>query len=89
MMKVFMGGAIGTGVMTFMMCLVHPIIVGEPMDVAAKIGAMMGNNWALGMVIHLMMGAILVLMVYAMIFYEFLPDPVAVKGVFLSSIDFP
>jgi hypothetical protein len=45
---------------------------------------MMGDNWALGMVIHLMIGAIFVPMVYAMIIYKFLPGPVAVKGVLMG-----
>jgi hypothetical protein len=54
MKRVFMGGVAGTAVMTFMMYFVRPIIVGEPMDIAAKIGSMMGNNWALGMAVHLM-----------------------------------
>jgi len=43
MTKVFLGGAVGTAVMTFMMYFVRPIIVGEPMDIAAKIGSMMGG----------------------------------------------
>jgi hypothetical protein len=43
MTKVFIGGAVGTAVMTFMMCFVRPIIVGEAMDIADKVGAMMGE----------------------------------------------
>ena len=84
MMKVFMGGAVGTGVMTFMMCFVRPIIVGEPMGIAAKIGAMMGNNGALGMVIQLMIGAIFVLLVYAMIFMNFFLTQLPLKEFFIQ-----
>lgn len=81
MKKVFIGGVVGTAVMTFMMYKVRPIIVGEPMDIAAKIGAMMGDNWALGMAVHLMIGAVIVPIAYAMIFYKILPGPAVVKGV--------
>jgi len=81
MKRVFMGGVAGTAVMTFMMYFVRPIIVGEPMDIAAKIGSMMGNNWALGMAVHLMIGAVIVPIIYAMILYKILPGPTMVKGV--------
>ena len=81
MTKVFLGGAVGTAVMTFMMYFVRPIIVGEPMDIAAKIGSMMGDNWALGMAVHLMIGAVIVPVIYAVVFYKIFPGPAVVKGV--------
>ena len=81
MIRVFIGGAVGTAVMTFMMYFVRPVIVGEPMDIAAKIGSMMGDNWALGMAVHLMIGAIIVPIIYAMVLYKFLPGPAVVKGI--------
>lgn len=80
MTRVFAGGAIGTAVMTFMMYFVRPVIVGQPMDIAAKIGGMMGGSWALGMAMHLLIGAIIVPAVYAMVFYKFLPGPPVAKG---------
>jgi len=81
MIRIFIGGGVGTAVMTFMMYFVRPVIVGEPMDIAAKIGSMMGDNWALGMAVHLMIGAIIVPIIYAMVLYKFLPGPAVVKGI--------
>jgi hypothetical protein len=81
MTRVFVGGAVGTAVMTFMMYFVRPVIVGQPMDIAAKIGSMMGNNWALGMTVHLVIGAVIVPLIYAMVFYKFLPGPPVLKGI--------
>ena len=81
MIRVFIGGAVGTAVMTFMMYFVRPIIVGEPMDIAAKIGSMMGNSWGLGMATHLIIGIVIVPILYAVVFYKILPGPAVIKGV--------
>ena len=73
MKKIFVGGIFGTIVMTLMMYFVRPLIVGEPMDIAAKIGATMGNNWALGMAVHLFIGVVLIPLIYGEILYKILP----------------
>jgi hypothetical protein len=84
MVRVFLGGAVGTAVMTFMMYFVRPMIVGEPMDIAAKIGANMGDNWYLGMTVHVFIGVVLVPMIYAFVFYKIIPGPAVVKGILMG-----
>lgn len=81
MIRIFIGGGVGTAVMTFMMYFVRPVIVGEPMDIAAKIGSMIGGSWTLGMAVHLMIGIVIVPLIYAMVLYKFLPGQPIVKGV--------
>ncbi len=47
-----MGGFAATAVMTFMMYFVAPMMIGQPMDIAAMLGSMLGDSWALGMMAH-------------------------------------
>lgn len=66
--------------MTLMMYFVRPIIVGAPMDIAAKIGALVGENWALGMAIHFLIGSLLAPLIYAFVGYKLIPGPNILKG---------
>ncbi len=78
--KVFLGGLVGTAVMTLMMYFVAPMMLGAPMDIAAMLGSMMGGSWALGMMVHFMNGTVVFPLVYALVVGAFLPGPAAVKG---------
>jgi hypothetical protein len=60
MKKALLGGIVGTTMMTIMMYFVRPILVGAPMDIAAEIGSQMGENWWLGMALHVLIGAVIV-----------------------------
>ena len=44
MTRVFLGGAVGTASMAFMMCFVRLKIVDEPMSIAAKTGVMRSGS---------------------------------------------
>ena len=71
MTRVFLGGAFGTASMAFMMCFVRLKIVDEPMSIAAKIGTMKRGNWAMEMTVYLMISAVIVPIIYAMVFWKF------------------
>jgi hypothetical protein len=50
------------------MYFVRPKTVDEPMGIAAKTGAMKRGNWAMEMTVHLMIGAVIVPIIYAIVF---------------------
>ncbi len=54
-----MGGFAATAVMTFMMYFMAPMMNGQPMDIAAMLGSMLGDSWALGMMAHAVNGVLI------------------------------
>lgn len=80
MKKVFLGGLVGTAVMTFMMYFVRPKLVGAPMDIGAEIGSQLGGSWWLGMSVHVLIGVVVVPLLLANVLSKFLPGPPVVKG---------
>ena len=80
MLRFILGGAVGTTVMTLMMYFLRPIIVGAPMDIASEIGSQVGDNWWLGMGIHVAIGTIVVPLLLAFVLSKILPGPLIVKG---------
>lgn len=79
--KAILGGIAGTIVMTLMMQFVAPMMTGQPMDIAALIGGMMGGNYMIGMAIHIMMGVILFPLIYALVVFRFMPGTVMLRGI--------
>ena len=80
MKKIILGGVAGTAVMTMMMYKVAPMILGKPMDIASKLGSMLGDSWALGMMAHLLNGIIVFPLIYGLFLHKYLPGPNAIKG---------
>jgi len=78
--KAILGGLAGTAVLTMMMYLVAPMMLGHAMDIAAMLGSMMGNSWALGMAAHWMNGVLIFPLLYAFLMYKLLPGPPVVRG---------
>lgn len=68
------GGAAGTIVLTLMMMFVAPLMTGQPMDIAAMLGTMVGG-YTMGMLAHIMMGVI----VFPLL-YERLPGTPLLRG---------
>jgi uncharacterized membrane protein YagU involved in acid resistance len=75
-----LGGIAATIVMTLMAMFVAPMMTGMPMDIAAMIAGMMGAGYAIGMVIHLMMGIVIFPLLYVFVVYERLPGSPLVRG---------
>ncbi len=78
--KAILGGLVGTILMTLMMYFVAPMMMGRPMDIAAMLGSMMGNNWMLGMMAHLVNGIVIFPLIYVFLLYKFLPGAPWLKG---------
>jgi hypothetical protein len=79
--KALLGGAAGTAIITMMMYLVAPMMLGRSMDIAAMLGSMMGNSWSLGMIAHVMIGVVVFPLAYAFVIYRLLPGGPTVRGV--------
>jgi hypothetical protein len=77
--KAILGGIVGTVMMTLMM-------IGRPMDIAALIGGMMGDNYMIGMVMHIMMGVVLFPVVYVFVVFRFVPGPAPVRGIIWGAV---
>ncbi|HHS83088.1 MAG TPA: hypothetical protein ENJ68_06165 [Devosia sp.] len=73
------GGAAGTIVLTLMMMFVAPLMTGQPMDIAAMLGTMVGG-YTMGMLAHIMMGVIVFPLLYVFILYERLPGTPLIRG---------
>jgi uncharacterized membrane protein YagU involved in acid resistance len=78
--KTILGGIVGTLMMSLMMRFAAPIMVGQPMDIAAMLGNMMGNNYAMGMATHIMLGVLVFPLIYALLFFRLLPGVPLIKG---------
>ncbi|MDP3334297.1 MAG: hypothetical protein Q8S55_20270 [Methylococcaceae bacterium] len=78
--KTLSGGFAGTIAMTLMMQFAAPMMIGQPMDIAAMLGNMMGDNYAMGMAVHIMLGVLVFPLIYALILYRFLPGTPLIKG---------
>ncbi len=79
--KTLTGGVVATIAMTMMMMFVAPMMTGMPMDIAAMIGAMLGNSYALGMLMHIMLGVVVFPLVYTFVLFDKLPGSPLIKGV--------
>ena len=80
MRKAILGGFAATAVMTFMMYFVAPMMIGQPMDIAAMLGSMLGDSWALGMMAHAVNGVLIFPLIYVFVLYRFLPGAPWLKG---------
>lgn len=78
--KAILGGFVGTVVITVMMYFVAPMMLGQPMDMAAMLGGMLGGSWAMGMLAHLVAGMVIFPAIYAYFLYRVLPGEPWLKG---------
>jgi len=78
--KAILGGFVGTAVITLMMYLVAPIMVGAKMDIAGMLGSVLGDSWWAGLGMHFVNGTIIFPLIYAFVLYGVLPGSPALKG---------
>lgn len=83
--RVIGAGLLGTLVMTAVAVYVAPMMGIPPMNPADMLASKMGGMKALGWMAHLMIGVVLAV-IYARIFLDRLPGPVAVRGAVFSLI---
>ncbi len=79
--RAVLGGFVGTVAITMLMYLVAPMMMGQPMDIAAMLGSFVGGSWAGGMILHFLNGTIIFPLVYVYALYGVLPGGPTVKGV--------
>jgi len=84
--KTLVGGLIGTLMMSLMMNFAAPMMIGQPMDIAAMLGKMMGGVYEMGMATHIVLGVLVFPLVYAWLFFRFLPGAPLVKGLLFGTV---
>src|SRR5713101_10174829 len=72
------GGFVGTPAMTAAVYVLATLI-GVKMNIVDALATMLGG-WTMGMLIHVLNGAIIFPLAYAVFFYRLLPGPTSVKG---------
>ena len=81
------GGLVGTILLTLMMRFVAPMMTGQKMDVAGKLGDMTGMGPIAGMIMHFLVGSVVFGLIYAFVLFKFLPGAPWQKGL-LSGVIF-
>jgi uncharacterized membrane protein YagU involved in acid resistance len=84
--KAVAGGLVGTVLLTLMMRFVAPMMTGQKMDIAAKLGDMVGAGPVVGMVLHLLNGSVIFALVYVYVLYRLLPGAPWQKGLLTGVI---
>lgn len=84
--KAIAGGLVGTVLLTLMMRFVAPVMTGQKMDIAAKLGDMVGAGPVVGMVMHLLNGAVIFTLVYVYVLFRLLPGAPWQKGLLTGVI---
>jgi len=85
--KAIAGGFVGTVLLTLMMRFVAPAMTGQKMDIVGKLGDMTGGGPIVGMIMHFFVGSVIFGLVYAFLFFRFLPGAPWQKGL-LSGVLF-
>lgn len=79
--RAMLGGFVGTVAITLLMYYAAPMMTGQPMDIAAMLGSMIGGSWIGGMVLHFVNGTLIFPLIFAYALYERLPGGPTTKGV--------
>lgn len=83
--KILIGGLAGTLMMSLMMKFAAPMMIGQPMDIAAMLGNMMGGVYEMGMAAHVLLGVLVFPLIYVMLFQFWLGAPL-VKGLLFGTM---
>ncbi len=78
--RAMVGGFVGTVAITLLMYFAAPMMMGQPMDIAAMLGSMLGGSWAAGMALHFVNGTVIFPLIYTYALYAFLPGGPTTKG---------
>ena len=79
--KAILGGFIGTIVFSMMGKFVAPIMIGQPMDVAALMAPVLGGSHMAGMIAHFVTGSIVYPIGYLLTIFHWVPGPTAIRGI--------
>lgn len=84
--KAIAGGFVGTILLTLMMRFVAPMMTGQRMDIAGKLGDMTGMGPIAGMIMHFLLGSVVFALIYVFVLFRFLPGAPWQKGVLTGVI---
>jgi hypothetical protein len=73
------GGLLGTPAMTALMFVLAPIF-GVNTDIVTMLGEVLGG-WRMGMLVHILNGAVIFPVAFALLLYRFLPGSPIAKGI--------
>jgi uncharacterized membrane protein YagU involved in acid resistance len=73
------GGVLGTPAMTALMYVLAPLF-GVNTDIVTMLGEMLGG-WKMGMLVHILNGAVIFPLAFVFLLYRFLPGSPIVKGI--------
>jgi hypothetical protein len=89
LLRALLGGFVGTVLFTLMGKFVAPVMIGQPMDVAAIIAGALGMPVVAGMIAHFVAGTVAFPIAYLVIGIRHLPGPGWLRGaIFLILIYF-
>jgi len=81
---VFVGGLLGTPAMTALMYVLAPVF-GVNRDIVTMLGEMLGG-WRMGMLVHILNGAVIFPVVFVFLFYRLLPGSPIAKGISFGAL---
>jgi len=84
--RAFVGGLLGTAVITLSMYFVSPVVTGGPTDIAAMLGEALRASWIAGMIAHFAVGALVLPGIYVLVLYRFLLGGPVVRGMMFGTI---
>jgi hypothetical protein len=84
--KAILGGFVGTVLLTLMTQFVAPMMTGQKMDIAAKLGDITGTGRLMGMMMHFFVGSVVFALIYVFVFFRFLPGAPWTKGLICGVI---
>lgn len=84
--KAILGGFVGTVLLTLMTQFAAPIITGQKMDIAAKLGDMTGTGRVMGMMMHFFVGSVVFALIYVFVLFRLLPGEPWIKGLICGVI---
>ena len=78
--KAILGGFVGTVLLTLMTQFVAPVMTGQKMDIAARLGDMTGTGRLAGTMMHFFTGSVVFALIYVFVLFRFLPGSPWIKG---------
>lgn len=81
---VLVGGLLGTPAMSALMYVLAPVF-GVNMDIVSMLGEILGG-WKMGMLIHILNGAVIFPVVFVFLLYRFLPGSPIAKGITFGAL---
>jgi uncharacterized membrane protein YagU involved in acid resistance len=81
---VLVGGLLGTPAMSALMYVLAPVL-GVNMDIVTMLGEMLGG-WRMGMLVHILNGAVIFPVVFVFLLYRFLPGSPIAKGIVFGAL---